>query len=55
MSDLPPELQVELRRRFDEAKRGESLVDADDAIEQAERMADDIMEILNRHESRRSE
>lgn len=54
MSDLPPEVQAELRNRLEEAKRGENMIDADEAMEQAERMADEILEILNRYEARRT-
>lgn len=55
MSDLPPELAAELRDRLDEAKRGENLVPFDQAMEEAEAMADEIVEILNRYDSRRSD
>ena len=55
MSDLPPELAAELRDRLDEAKRGENLIPFDQAIKEAESMADEIVEILNRYDSRRSD
>jgi len=54
MSDLPPELAAELRDRLDEAKRGENLVPFDQAIKEAEAMAHEIVEILNRYDSRRA-
>jgi len=55
MSDLPPELAAELRDRLHEAKRSENLIPFDQAIKEAEAMADEIVEILNRYDSRRSD
>ena len=55
MSDLPPELAAELRDRLDEAKRGENLVPFDQGMREAEAMADEIVGILNRYDSRRSD
>jgi hypothetical protein len=48
MSDLPPEQQVELRDRLEESKRGDSLIPFDEAMDEAERMADEIVAVLDR-------
>jgi hypothetical protein len=53
MSDLPPELQAELQKRLEEAKRGKGLIPFNRALEEAERMADEIVEILNRRDAPR--
>jgi len=54
ISDLPPELQAELNNRLEEARRGENLIPFDDAVAEAENMADEIVEILNRPLARRT-
>jgi hypothetical protein len=51
-SDLPAEQQAELRSRLEEAKRGENLFPFDEAVDEAERMADEIVDILNRPDGR---
>jgi hypothetical protein len=53
MRDLPPELQAELRDRVEESRRGANLIPAEQALEEAERMAEEIVEILNRPLTRR--
>jgi hypothetical protein len=52
LGELPAELQDELRDRVEEAKRGRS-VPFDEAVAEAERMADEIVSILNRAGARR--
>lgn len=54
MSELPAELRDELRGRLEEAKRGEGSIPFDEAVAEAERMADEIVAILNRADARRS-
>ena len=54
MKDLPAELQDELRDRLEEAKRGDSLIPFDEAVAEAEQMADEIVAILNRADARRA-
>jgi hypothetical protein len=54
MKDLPAELQDELRDRLEEAKRGDSLIPFDEALAEAEQMADEIVAILNRADTRRA-
>ena len=43
LGDLPAQLQVELRDRMAQAKRGEDLQDFDEALAYADRMADEIL------------
>lgn len=55
MSDLPLHLQVELRDRIEQAKRGEGLQDFDEAITDADRMSDEMLSILSRDPRRPAE
>ena len=48
MSDLPLDLQVELRDRIAQAERGEDLHDFDEAMAEAERISDEMLAVLNR-------
>lgn len=52
-SELPVELQDELRSRLEAARRGDRLIPFDEAMAEAERMADEIVVILDRAEPRR--
>lgn len=54
MSELPAELQDELRDRLEEAKRSDGSIPFEQALAEAERMADEIVVILNRAGARRS-
>jgi hypothetical protein len=53
VSNLQAEQQAELRERLQEAKRGENLIPYAEAAGDAERMADEIVALLNRPDSRR--
>ncbi len=46
MDELPTHLQVELRDRIEQAKRGEDLQDFDEAMADADRMTDEILAIV---------
>jgi len=46
ITDLPEELQVELRDRLAQAKRGEGLMDIEAALSQAEKTTEEILSIL---------
>ncbi|MCP4448192.1 MAG: hypothetical protein GY811_23070 [Myxococcales bacterium] len=46
ISDLPAELQKELSNRLEQAKRGEDLVDIEDALSQAGKTTEEILAIL---------
>ena len=52
MSDLPPDLQAELRDRIEQARRGEDLQDFDEAMAEAERMSDEILKLIARRRSK---
>ena len=47
-SDLPLDLQIELRDAIEQADRGEDLHDFDDAMKDAERMSDEMLAVLSR-------
>lgn len=55
MSDLPLDLQVELRDRIEQADRGEDLQDFDEAIADGERMSDEMLAVLSRDPRRPAE
>ena len=46
IADLPEELQVELRDRLAQAKRGEGLIDIEAALSQAEKTTEEILSVL---------
>lgn len=48
MSELPLDLQIELREGLGEAKRGEGLMDFDEAMAEAERLSDEMLAVLDR-------
>ena len=48
MSDLPLHLQVELRDAVEQAKRGEGLEDFDQAIDEGDRLSDEMLSLLSR-------
>ncbi len=45
MSDLPVAEQVELKDRIAEAKRGDTLIDFDEAMEVADRLTDEVLAV----------
>jgi hypothetical protein len=52
VSDLPLDLQVELRDAIDQADRGEDLQDFDKAMDDAERISDEMLAVLARDNRR---
>lgn len=48
MSELPLDLQIELRDGIEQAERGEGLMDFDDAMAEAERLSDEMLAVLDR-------
>ncbi len=46
IADLPEELQVELRDRLAQAKRGEGLIGIEAALSQAEKTTEEILSVL---------
>ena len=55
IDDLPVQLQVELRDRVEQAKRGEGLEDFDEALADAERMTEEMLAVTTRHPPRPAE
>ena len=49
IEELPAHLQVELRVRLAQAKRGEGLEDFDEALADADRMTDEMLAVATRN------
>ncbi len=53
LEDLPADQQAELLDRYAQAERGEDLQDFDEAIKEADDMADKILSLIGHDEPRR--
>ena len=53
MEDLPAKLRLELEQRLVRAERGEGLQDFDEALADADRMTEEILEIVAPTEKQR--